>query len=141
MHVSTFYGALDEDYFLDEPPLLSQSTSSSAASNHPRTTVDIWRKPQFNAASAQSLLETFGGMLKNLPFLDICNGTTVPQLASTHPFALLAILTVASGLSSVQTHSLYDEEFLKVLGLKYVSGGDSSLELLQALLIYCAWYG
>ncbi|OAR02979.1 hypothetical protein LLEC1_05647 [Akanthomyces lecanii] len=65
--------------------------------------------------------------------------TAVFPLAARQPFVLLAILTVTSGSRSVQKHSLYDDEFLKILGLKYVSGGDGSLELLRGLLIYCAW--
>lgn len=40
----------------------------------------------------------------------------------------------------VQKHALYDDEFRKALGLKYGSGGERSLELLQGILIYCAWY-
>ncbi|OKL57185.1 hypothetical protein UA08_07329 [Talaromyces atroroseus] len=64
----------------------------------------------------------------------------ISYLASTKPFTLLSILTVASGSKMVQKHALYDDEFRKALGLKYVSGGEKSLELLQGLLIYCAWY-
>lgn len=113
--------------------------SPSVASSLSRAATDIWRKPEFNTATAQSLLEMFQGMLKNIPFFDLSPDITIPQLAATRPFVLLAILTVTSGAGSVHKHSLYDDEFLKILGLKYVSGGDESLELLQGLLIYCSW--
>jgi len=53
---------------------------------------------------------------------------------------LLAILASASGCRTVQGHGLYDEEFRKVLGLKYVAGGERCLEMLQGLLVYCAWW-
>lgn len=53
---------------------------------------------------------------------------------------LLAILAVASYSTSPQGHSLYDEEFRKVLGLKFVTASERSLEMLQGLLIYCAWW-
>jgi hypothetical protein len=60
-------------------------------------------------------------------------------MAQTRPFVLLAILAATSGLQSLYGHNLYDEEFRKILALKFVAGGERSLELLQGLLIYCAW--
>lgn len=79
-------------------------------------------------------------MLEYIPFIVLPADSTVTQVAATKPFILLAILTVSSRSRPVQKHSLYDEEFLRVLGLKYVSGGERSLQLLQGLLIYCSWY-
>ncbi|KAJ6786179.1 hypothetical protein PWT90_00741 [Aphanocladium album] len=141
IHKQAFAVALDDKDTAEEAPSLNQSAATpSVASSVSRSAADIWRKPQFNTASAQELLETFTAMLGNMPFVQIPRDCTIPQLAATQPFVLLAILTVTSGSRSVQKHSLYDDEFLKILGLKYVSGGDGSLELLRGLLIYCAWY-
>lgn len=140
IHRQAFATALDDDGASEETPALSHSAASpSATSSTSRAAADIWRRPQFNTASAQELLGTFSNMLGNLPFIRLSHDCTIPQLASTQPFVLLAILTVTSGSGSVQKHSLYDDEFLKILGLKYVSG-DGGLELLRGLLIYCAWY-
>ncbi|KAJ3496294.1 hypothetical protein NLG97_g2753 [Lecanicillium saksenae] len=143
IHKQAFAVALDDEDNTEEPSNIHQSVATaSVASSTSRAAADIWRKPQFNTASAQELLETFTTILGNLPFIRIPRGCTIPQLAATQPFVLLAVLTVTSGSGSVQKHSLYDDEFLKILGLKYVSGGDGSgsLELLQGLLVYCAWY-
>ncbi|KAJ4208358.1 hypothetical protein NW767_001462 [Fusarium falciforme] len=90
-------------------------------------------------ASAESLLNTFKSMVDYLPFIVFPDDCNVSYLAATKPFLLLSILTVASGSQMVQKHALYDDEFRKALGLKYVSGGEKSLELLQGVLIYCAW--
>lgn len=78
-------------------------------------------------------------MLPHFPVIVLTPGATVPSLARDRPFVLLAILAAASGGRSLQGHVLYDEEFRKILGLKFVSGGERSLELLAGLLIYCAW--
>lgn len=67
------------------------------------------------------------------------DNATVPALAASRPFVLLAILASASGSRTLQGHSLYDDEFRKVLALKFVAGGERTLELLQGILIYCAW--
>ncbi|KAH7158007.1 hypothetical protein B0J13DRAFT_581942 [Dactylonectria estremocensis] len=97
-------------------------------------------KPQFNVDSAASLLASFRGMLGHFPCVVLKPEETVASLAATRPFVLLAILAAASGSRTLQGHTLYDEEFRKVLGLKFVAGGERSLELLQGMLIYIAWY-
>ncbi|KAI0201720.1 hypothetical protein F4808DRAFT_96404 [Astrocystis sublimbata] len=97
-------------------------------------------KPQFNLDSASKLLASFRCMLPHLPCLVLPEDADIRSLAKSSPFILLAILAVTSCSSSLQGHSLYDEEFRKVLGLKFVAGGERSPELLQGLLIYCSWY-
>lgn len=113
------------------PPASSSTPSHSIESLH--------AKPQFNLSSAETLLTAFKSMLPFYPCITISDDTTVPQLAATRPFVLLAILAAASGSRTLQGHSLYDEEFRKVLALKFVAGGERTLELLQGILIYCAW--
>lgn len=96
-------------------------------------------KPQFNLDSATKLLASFRDMLPHLPCLLLPEDLNVREFVRNSPFVLLAILAVTSCSSSLQGHSLYDEEFRKVLGLKFVAGGERSLELLQGILIYCSW--
>ncbi|KAJ4259761.1 hypothetical protein NW762_007692 [Fusarium torreyae] len=110
------------------------------SSSHTHSIQSLHAKPQFNLDSAQSLLVSFRGMLVHYPCILLKPEETVSTLAATRPFVLLAILAAASGSRTVQGHALYDEEFRKVLGLKYVAGGERSMELLQGILIYCAWY-
>lgn len=119
------------------PGTFSASTpSTSSRSVHGLSSI----QPQFNLDSATSLLDSFrNGMLPYFPVIILPAGATVPSLAKNKPFVLLAILAAASGGRSMQGHSLYDEEFRKVLGVKFVSGGERSLELLVGLIIYCAW--
>ncbi|KAL7931557.1 hypothetical protein V8C35DRAFT_309791 [Trichoderma chlorosporum] len=140
LHNSALDDVLDTNDPIDLLQTASQSVSPSSSSTQSRSLFETWRKPQFNMASAESLLDDFNSMLEYIPFIVLPADSTVIHVAATKPFILLAILTVASRSRTVQKHSLYDEEFLRVLGLKYVSGGERSLQLLQALLIYCAWY-
>ncbi|ROW10237.1 hypothetical protein VMCG_01965 [Cytospora schulzeri] len=98
---------------------LSSSTPSvSSRSVHSFSSV----QPQFNLDSAASLLESFReGMLPHFPVIVLTPDETVPSLTRDRPFVLLAILAAASGGRSLQGHSLYDEEFRKVLALKFLS--------------------
>jgi len=101
--------------------------------------LDLSIKPQFNLENASKLLASFRYMLPQMPLLILPEDANVRSLARNAPFVLLAILAVTSCSTNLQGHSLYDEEFRKVFGLKFVAGGERSLELLQGLLIYCSW--
>lgn len=133
----------DEELYLgpfDGSSGIIEPTPPASASTPSNSIESLGGKPQFNLASAQSLLESFRGMLPSFPCIVLEDSDSVSDLAKTRPFVLLAILATASGSKTLQGHSLYDEEFRKVLGLKFVAGGERTLELLQGLLIYCAWY-
>ncbi|EHK26857.1 uncharacterized protein TRIVIDRAFT_187845 [Trichoderma virens Gv29-8] len=141
LHNSVLDSVLDTNDSIDIlQTTTSRSTCPASSSTQTRSVFESWRKPQFNMASAETLLHNFSSMLEYIPFIVLPASSTVTHVAATRPFTLLAILTVASRSRTVQKHSLYDEEFLRVLGLKYVSGGERSLHLLQGLLIYCSWY-
>ncbi|TQN73413.1 hypothetical protein CSHISOI_02078 [Colletotrichum shisoi] len=119
---------------------LSSGSGSGSGSGPSISMSNLGLKPQFNLDSAEKLLQTFRIMLKHFPCVALPPDATVMSLSKTKPFLLLAILSTASGSSALQGHTLYDEEFRKVLGLKFVAGGERTLELLQGLLIYTAWY-
>ncbi|WAO86940.1 Hypothetical protein NCS54_00423100 [Fusarium falciforme] len=121
----------------DSPPTGFPTPGSS---NITHSIQSLHAKPQFNLDSAASLLASFRGMLVHYPVVSLKPEETVSSLAASRPFVLLAILSAASGSRTLQGHTLYDEEFRKVLGLKFVAGGERSMELLQGILIYCAWY-
>lgn len=140
MHNSMLDDVFDTEDPIDMLQTVSQSATPSSSSSQSCSLFETWRKPQFNMASAESLLTAFSSMLEYIPFIVLPPGSTVSHVAATKPFILLALLTVASRSRTVQKHALYDDEFLRILGLKYVSGGERSLQMLQGVLIYCAWY-
>ncbi|KAK0656786.1 hypothetical protein B0T16DRAFT_319036 [Cercophora newfieldiana] len=119
------------------------TAGSAAAVPTPQRTVAsaLGVRPQFNLDSATSLLATFRDvMLPNFPCIVLPKEATVSDLARDRPFVLLAVLAVASSTRTLQGHSLYDEEFRKILGLKFVAGGERSVGLLEGLVVYVAWY-
>ncbi|KAI0153757.1 hypothetical protein BJ166DRAFT_365562 [Pestalotiopsis sp. NC0098] len=118
----------------------SLPTPTSTASLRTRPMVNLGIKPQFNLDSAEKLFQMFRSMLPSCPCVMLDECTDVRCMARDSPFVLLAILAATSCSTSLQGHSLYDEEFRKVLGLKFVTGGERTLDLLQGILVYCAWY-
>ncbi|KAF5017519.1 hypothetical protein F66182_10548 [Fusarium sp. NRRL 66182] len=136
-----------ESIFPSDPDTDLSSFEDSSATGFPtpsssqtHSIQSLHARPQFNLDSAESLLASFRGMLVHYPCIVLNPEETVASLAAARPFVLLAILAAASGSRTLQGHTLYDEEFRKVLGLKFVAGGERSMELLQGVLIYCAWY-
>ncbi|CAI6094070.1 unnamed protein product [Clonostachys chloroleuca] len=125
----------DHDSFISGLP-----TPGASSTTNSHSIEDLNGKPQFNLSSAESLLEAFHAMVPQFPCILLPQNATVPTLAATKPFLLLAILASTSGSKTLQGHTLYDAEFRKVLGLKFVAGGERNIQLLQGLLIYCAWY-
>lgn len=121
-------------------PGSSTTTNPGSQSSRPLLRDPLTIKPQFNLDSAEKLLTTFRrDMLPHYPVIVLSDNHGVRSLSRDMPFVLLAILAIASSSSSLQGHNLYDAEFRKVLGLKFVAASERSLELLQGLLIYCAW--
>lgn len=119
---------------------LSMPTPSGAAArgaSRPVSSLGI--KPRFNLESAEKLLESFRAMLSSSPCIALPEDADVRSLARDMPFVLLSLLAVTSCSTSLQGHSLYDEEYRKVLALKFVAGGERSIELLQGIMIYCSW--
>ncbi|KZL76366.1 Zn(II)2Cys6 transcription factor [Colletotrichum tofieldiae] len=128
---------------LEDPgsgPYSSISSPPSSGSGPSISVSNLGLKPQFNLDSAEKLLRTFRVMLKHFPCVVLPPDATVASLSKTKPFLLLAILSTASASNALQGHTLYDEEFRKILGLKFVVGSERTMELLQGLLIYTAWY-
>ncbi|KAI0379076.1 hypothetical protein F5Y04DRAFT_260331 [Hypomontagnella monticulosa] len=141
----------EEDEFENDPVVTSPSagrtfdfndlsvpTPEFATKSRPMGNLGI--KPRFNLDSAEKLLESFRSMLPHCPCIVLPDDADVRSMARDMPFVLLALLAVTSCSTSLQGHSLYDEEFRKILALKFVAGGERSLESLQGLLIYCSWY-
>ena len=120
------------------PPSYMSSKPRAASSRSAASMLGL--QPQFNLESAAALLQTFQGpMIDVFACIVLPEDITVFRLLEDRPFVLLAILAAASSSTSLQGHNLYDEEFRKLLGLKYVAGGERSLELLTGLVVYIAW--
>lgn len=56
-----------------------------------------------------------------------------------HPFLLLGILAAMS-MPDVYVHQRLDAKFKRVLSEKTIERDEKSLDLLQGLLVYLAWY-
>lgn len=122
------------------PPAEAAEGDDGPAKQRGRTLASMRLQPQFNVDSAGKLLSTFRDvMLDHFHCVVVRESDTIATMARERPFVLLAILAVASSSRTLQGHSLYDEEFRKMLGLKFVAEGERSLEMLQGLVIFIAW--
>ena len=120
--------------FHDEEAAPTKTALTRAPSN------SVLLKPRkVTLEQAQIWLQTFRHMSRWFPFVVISPESTVSSLSRDSPFILLAILTVTAK-SDVNYYFQLDHEFRRILSQRLVVDGHKTLELLQGLLIYLAWY-
>ncbi|KAG9234968.1 hypothetical protein BJ875DRAFT_460185 [Amylocarpus encephaloides] len=88
---------------------------------------------------AESLLSIYRTKAPFFPFVPLPEDATIPSLARNAPFLLLAILASGS-IGFPRLYHQIDHEFRRVLSSKVIVEGQKSLDFLQGLLIYIAWY-
>jgi hypothetical protein len=88
---------------------------------------------------AEALLRGYGTHAPNFPFIVFSPTVSLDFLRREKPFLLLSILTMAS-TSNQALQDLLEAELRETLGRKVIFNGEKSLDLLQGLLIYLAWY-
>ncbi|KAH8805558.1 hypothetical protein F5884DRAFT_860163 [Xylogone sp. PMI_703] len=88
---------------------------------------------------ARRLLAIYRHQCIYFPFVVIPPEATVQSLARTSPFLLLSILTTAAYRDPLLRHQL-EHEFKRVLSSKVICEEEKSLDYLQGVLIYLAWY-
>ncbi|KAH9219738.1 hypothetical protein DL95DRAFT_404483 [Leptodontidium sp. 2 PMI_412] len=99
----------------------------------------VVEKRKVTLKQAEDLLLTYRAKASFFPFVKVAPEATVPSLSRTSPFLLLAILTSAS-IQDPLLHHQIDHEFKRVLSSKVLLQGQRSLDFLQGLLVYIAWY-
>ncbi|KAF5859082.1 hypothetical protein ETB97_003324 [Aspergillus alliaceus] len=102
---------------------------------HPASDESTASPPVLDQIKADQLLSKFRIKSGYFPFV------AIPEnIASTdHRFLYLGVLTVASSDDIPLLRSL-DHRFRSVLADRVVKGGEKSLDYLQGLLVYIAWY-
>ncbi|KAL4998571.1 hypothetical protein BDV10DRAFT_166854 [Aspergillus recurvatus] len=141
MHRRVFHAKLPKDSSLcsnvtsmPTPELIGQpSQATGSSSDSPDANMNI------NMEEAEKLLAVFRQRRTYFPFVEIPEWTTAASMAVHRPFLLLAILTVASSrVPRLQQRT--DERFRRVLSDRIVLHGEQSLDYVQGLLVYIAWF-
>jgi hypothetical protein len=100
---------------------------------------DVIRKGIITYDKAETLLRSYGTHAPHFPFIVFSPTISLDSLRREKPFLLLSILTMAS-TSNLPLQDLLEAELRETLGRKVIFDGEKSLDLLQGLLVYLAWY-
>ncbi|KIW02787.1 hypothetical protein, variant [Verruconis gallopava] len=73
------------------------------------------------------------------PFVQLPRGLTVATLVEERPFLLLAIASAAA-FEYPQLQRTLEAELKEMLSLQVIINGNRSLDILQGLLVYLAWF-
>lgn len=112
----------------------TQSSVGDTVDCHSRSS-----KINLNMHEAEQLLLQFQEQRAYFPFIVVPEETTAASMASSQPFLLLAILTVSLTRKPLLQKRL-DERFRRVLSERVIFYGEKSMDYVQGLLVYMAWY-
>ncbi|KAF5555876.1 cercosporin resistance protein [Fusarium mexicanum] len=103
-------------------------------------TLDIVDRGFLSLAEAQSLLDNYRSKaVQHFPFVPISSEITVSDLRSAKPFLFMCVMaTMKFDNCSIQ-HQI-GEEIRNQAHQRVLMQSESTLEILQGLLIYLAWY-
>ena len=104
-----------------------------------RRRMDVIDKGVLSEQEAEELLRIYQDAGRDYPFVHIDPSTKLETLRWEKPFLLLSVLVMASPRArSLQI--LLEKELRELLSSKVIVEGELSLDLLQGLLVYLAWY-
>jgi hypothetical protein len=124
-----------KDFFGDPGHRHSSEDSQQSTLSRP----SIIEQRKLSLAEAQDLLNLYRERASSFPFVYIPPNATVPSLARTSPFLLLAILTSAS-IGDLPLYHQMNHEYRRILSSKVIVDGKKSLDYLQGILVYITWY-
>ena len=84
-------------------------------------------------------VKKYASMFPFYPFVAIHSHMRAEEVSRERPFLFLAILTATSSTEKYLQRAL-DEEFRSTLSRMVIIEGKKSLDILQGLLVYLAWY-
>lgn len=94
---------------------------------------------EISPESANSILNTFRSFVVTFPFVVLQEDITVENLRRQQPFLFLAIMMVTTyATPSLQRMLL--QKLKTQIAYRVIENSEKSLEIIQGLLVYVAWY-
>jgi hypothetical protein len=120
-------------------PSASPENSTVISTWDPDQAVDskIWI--HISSSEAEEYLGLFHQQSNRFPFVSVSKDVDFDTLQKTRPFLALGIITAMSRKQPQQQKRL-DTIFRKVVSERVIVQPDQSLDIIQGLLIYLAWY-
>ncbi|PQE30693.1 hypothetical protein CJF32_00005890 [Rutstroemia sp. NJR-2017a WRK4] len=100
---------------------------------------DVITKGIVTVKKAEAAIKEFESRAFSFPFVTLPPNTSLDILRQQRPFLLLAVLAVTAQ-SNMALQSLLEHELRETLGRRVIVRGERSIDLLQGLLVYLAWY-
>lgn len=100
---------------------------------------DVFAKGYLSVDHGETVVARYRDMCSIFPVLASQRYADIQTLRESQPVKLLAMLNVGSHCES-NLHQLIDNELREELGKRILVEGEKSLDVLQALLVYLAYY-
>jgi hypothetical protein len=100
-----------------------------------------WRtfvRRQMEPTTAQRLLKRYESLQPFFPFVDLPAGWTLDSMSQKRPFLTLGILSAMSN-TDVSLQQRLDLAFRRALSEIVLVKGESSMDIIQGLMVYTTW--
>jgi hypothetical protein len=101
---------------------------------------DAISKGIINFQQAEECVQLFKSKAASFPFVVIPPHMSLDSLRREKPFLLLAVLA-SSTEANAELQSRLELELRETLSRKVIVNGETSIDLLQGVLVYLTWYG
>ncbi|MCJ1389439.1 hypothetical protein MMC18_002296 [Xylographa bjoerkii] len=119
-------------------PVQTDSTPQTSVENGGTVSEALWNT-LVDIDMAELMLNDFREMTHFFPFVPLSQSTTAQSMSSQRPLLLLAILMTTS-YRNRQVQVALEEQYRQELPDKVFMKGQKSLDHLQSILVYLAWY-
>jgi hypothetical protein len=117
-------------------PVDKYSMPSSYRSRH----FDSILSSELSSKEADDILYVYQTqIMEYFPFVIVPDGTTTQDLRDDKPFVFATIM-IAASRQKICTQAAAGNRLMEYLSVHMLQNGEKSLDLLQGLLIYLAWF-
>ena len=114
-------------------------TTTAPADTASSSDFDVIDRGMLSSSYAEQLLEAYKTMSSNFPFVLVPQNCSLEDLRKDRPCVLLAAFVMASE-ADPKFQSIIERQYREGLSRRAIVEGGKSIDLLQSLLIYLAWY-
>ena len=122
------------------PCMANTSNINALPSTFPAKGLDIIESGFLSTTDTLDLLQVYRTCSSVFPFVPLPTEIDLLSLRKNRPVFLLAALTIAA-YRTPKRQRIMDRSFREFICTKAILEGQTSLDLLQGLLVYLAWYG
>lgn len=118
-----------------------RSSPTDQTSGQTATPTDVVGQGLLSMSKAVAFFDVFRNeMIPHYPLIAFRPSTTAQEIREARPVLFLVIMAAAAATTDPDLARVLNKEILRIFAEKVVVAGERSVELVQSLLLFSAWY-